>query len=287
MHMKLTGRNALITGASQGLGKVIAEHFVRAGASVAICARDAELLSRTRAELESLATSGQRVLAMPCDVSSEEQVGNFVADAAGELGSLHTLVTNAGIYGPLGPTESVDLGEWTRAIEINLYGVLLPCRAVLPHFKRAGAGKIVMISGGGATNPLPNISAYAASKAAVVRLMETLAEEWKQYRVDINAVAPGALKTRMMDQVLKAGPEAVGPAFYAKNVKWVEGGATPPSLCADLCVYLASSESDGVTGRLISAQWDPWSKLHTYKDDFGDIYTLRRIVPEDRGKKWE
>ena len=233
------------------------------------------------------AGAGRKVLARACDVSSEQQVNDLAAHAIAEFGAVHVLVNNAGVYGPLGPTESVPLAEWTRAIEINLFGVLLPCRALIPHFKSVGRGKIIIISGGGATNPLPNISAYAASKAAVVRLMETLSEELKPHHIDVNAVAPGALKTRMMQEVLDAGPEKVGAAFYAKNVKWTEDGATPPALAANLCAYLASSESDGVTGRLISAQWDPWKTLHTHKDEFGDIYTLRRIVPEDRGKKWD
>ena len=285
--MKLAGLHALITGGSQGLGRVIAETFVCEGASVMLCARDAALLENARAELAALAQSGQKVVARACDVSSEQQVNDLAAHAIAEFGAVHVLVNNAGVYGPLGPTESVPLDEWRRAIEINLLGVLLPCRAFIPHFKAAGRGKIIIISGGGATNPLPNISSYAASKAAVVRLMETLSEELKAHRIDVNAVAPGALKTRMMQEVLDAGPEKVGAAFYAKNVKWTEDGATPPALAANLCAYLASSESDGVTGRLISAQWDPWKTLHTHKDEFGDIYTLRRIVPEDRGKKWE
>jgi 3-oxoacyl-[acyl-carrier protein] reductase len=285
--MKLQGLNAIITGGSQGLGRAIAETFVREGASVLLCARDAALLERTRAELAVTAQPGQKVLARACDVSSEQQVNGLVSAAIAQFGAVHALVNNAGVYGPLGPTESVPLAEWMRAIEINLFGVLLPCRALIPHFKAAGRGKIIIISGGGATNPLPNISAYAASKAAAVRLMETLSEELKPHGIDVNAVAPGALKTRMMQEVLDAGPEKVGAAFFSKNVKWAEDGATPPALAANLCTYLASSESDGVTGRLISAQWDPWKTLHTHRDEFGDIYTLRRIVPEDRGKKWE
>lgn len=285
--MKLAGLNALITGGSQGLGRAIAETFVREGASVMLCARDAALLETTRAELTAIAAPGQQVLARACDVSSKQQVNDLAAHAIAEFGAVHVLVNNAGIYGPLGPTESVPLDEWRRAIEINLFGVLLPCRALIPHFKSAGRGKIIIISGGGATNPLPNISSYAASKAAVVRLMETLSEELKAHHIDVNAVAPGALKTRMMQEVLDAGPDKVGAEFFAKNLKWAETGATPPALAANLCAYLASVESDGVTGRLISAQWDPWKTLHTHKDEFGDIYTLRRIVPEDRGKKWD
>lgn len=288
VSMKLSQRNALITGGSQGLGLAIAEAFVREGANVVICARDENTLNAARDGLQTLAAPGQKILAKPCDVSSEAEVEALVSYAIAELGSLHALVNNAGVYGPMGPTETVPLAEWKRAIEINLYGVLLPCRAVIPHFRKNGSGKIVILSGGGATNPLPNISSYAASKAAVVRLMETFAEELRSAHVDVNAIAPGALATRLVDEVLAAGPEKVGAAFYEKNKKWKTEGATPLSLGANLAVYLACSESDGITGKLISAQWDPWAQLHEHREELAksDIYCLRRIVPEDRGKKW-
>jgi NAD(P)-dependent dehydrogenase (short-subunit alcohol dehydrogenase family) len=305
--MKLKNLNALITGGSQGLGKVIAEFFLREGANVVICSRGKIELLATRDELAKKFPA-QKVFAKTCDVSSEAQVNELVTFAFRELGSLDALVLNAGIYGPMGATESVSLDEWKRALEINLYGVLLPSRAVIPHFKnefRRSRGdetqtkkmsktphvvsykKIIVLSGGGATNPLPNISAYAASKAAVIRLMETLAEELKSFHVDVNAIAPGALATRLVDEVLAAGAEKVGAAFFEKNKTWKEKGAVPLELGARVAVYLASAESDGITGKLISAQWDPWEKLHEFKNDLGgDIYTLRRIVPKDRGKTW-
>jgi 3-oxoacyl-[acyl-carrier protein] reductase len=284
--MKLENINALITGGSQGLGKAIAEQFLREGANVCICARNEKELAVTHAELKS-GFPQRRVVAKPCDVSDEAQVNQLASFTLREFGSLQALVLNAGIYGPMGPTESVDLSEWRRAMDINLFGVLLPCRAWIPHFKKAGGGKIIVISGGGATNPLPNISSYAASKAAVVRLAETLAEELKPFHVDVNSIAPGALKTRFVQQVLDAGPEKVGAAFFAKNQKWSEDGAVPLDLGACLAVYLAGRESNGITGKLISAQWDPWEKLQEFKNDLaGDIYTLRRIVPKERGKTW-
>lgn len=287
LPMKLNRLNALITGGSQGLGREIAEHFLAAGANVALCARSQKDLAATGMELARRFPK-QKVLTKTCDVADETQVNALVAFAVQELGSLQAVVLNAGVYGPMGPTESVPLAEWRRAMDINLFGVLLPSRAVIPHFKQAGRGKIVVLSGGGATNPLPNISAYAASKAAVVRLMETLAEELKPFHVDINAIAPGALATRLVDEVLAAGPEKVGAAFFAKNKTWKETGATPLALGAELAVYLASAESDGITGKLISAQWDPWSDLQAHRDELAksDIYCLRRIVPEDRGKPW-
>jgi NAD(P)-dependent dehydrogenase (short-subunit alcohol dehydrogenase family) len=284
--MKLKGINALITGASQGLGKEIAARFLSEGADVTLCARTKKDLLATRNALAK-EFGARRILAKPCDVSNETQVKDLVAYALQGLGSIHALVLNAGIYGPMGPTESVPLEEWSRAMDVNLYGVLLPCRALIPHFKKAGRGKVVVLSGGGATNPMPNISAYAASKAAVVRLMETLAEELKPFQVDVNAIAPGALATRLVDEVLAAGPDKVGKSFYEKNKQWKQSGATPLELGAKLAVYLASTQSDGITGKLISAQWDPWERLHEFKQDLNsDIYALRRIAPKDRGKTW-
>jgi NAD(P)-dependent dehydrogenase (short-subunit alcohol dehydrogenase family) len=286
--MKLNGVVSLITGASQGLGKAIATEFVREGSHVAICARNGDLLPAVAAELQEAATGRQKVLAAECDVSSEVEVYQLFRRIESELGSVGVLVNNAGVYGPKGESENVPLGEWTRAIEINLFGTFLPCRAAIPQMKLSGRGKIINLSGGGATNPLPRLSAYAASKAAVVRLTETLAEELRGFSIDVNAVAPGALNTRLLDEVLAAGPTAVGASFYEKALEQRGSGGVPLEKGARLCVYLASSESDGITGKLLSAQWDPWEKLHQFREKLAksDVYTLRRIVPEDRGLKW-
>jgi 3-oxoacyl-[acyl-carrier protein] reductase len=135
---------------------------------------------------------------------------------------------------------------------------------------------------------LPRISAYAASKAAVVRFAETLAEEARNDNIFVNAIAPGALNTRLLDEVLEAGPEKVGQDFYNRAVKQKEHGGAPIERGADLAVFLASSASDGITGKLISAIWDPWETLpnHLAALSQTDIYTLRRIVPKDRGQDW-
>ncbi len=287
--MKLLHRNAIVTGGSQGLGRAIVETFVREGASVLLCARDEAAAGEAAESFQgALVREGQRVLARGCDVSDRQQVEALFATAGEELDELHILVNNASVYGPKGPTDEVDFDEWRRCLEINLYGTLLPCRAAMPVFRNLGYGKIINLSGGGATNPMPNISAYAASKAAVVRLTETLALELRPFGVDVNAVAPGALNTRLLDEVIQAGPEKVGADFYAKSLRQAKDGGVPLSYGADLCVYLASAESDGITGKLISAKWDPWQRLQEYRADLDatDIYALRRIVPEDRGRNW-
>ena len=286
--MKLKGLSAIITGANQGLGLEIARHYLREGASVALCARDAAKLAAAADALRAEAPAGQKVFAQACDVSSATDVEQFVQAAIAALGSIGCLVNNAGVYGPKGPTEQVSLEDWQRAFEINVYGVLLPSRALIPHLKSRGRGKIINLSGGGATQPMPFISAYAASKAAVVRLTETLAGELRPDKIDVNAVAPGALNTRLLDEVLSAGPAAVGDAFYQKAVKQKDAGGTSPALGASLCVWLASAESDGITGKLLSAPWDPWRELASRREKLAasDIYTLRRIVPEDRGERW-
>jgi len=288
MTRSLEGRNAIITGASQGLGLAIAQAFVSAGASVVMCARNQALLDRAWAAVETLARPGQRVVAHTADVSDAGQANDLVRHALETFSRLHILVNNAGIYGPMGSIEEVDWREWVRAIEINLYGSILMCRAVLPHFRANAYGKIIQLSGGGATNPLPRITAYAASKAAIVRFAESLAEEVRGCGIDVNAIAPGALNTRLLDEALAAGRERVGADFFERSLKQKQNGGAPLERGAALAVYLASAASDGITGKLVSAVWDPWETLGDRREalDRTDLYTLRRIVPKDRGLGW-
>jgi NAD(P)-dependent dehydrogenase (short-subunit alcohol dehydrogenase family) len=282
----LAGRSAVVTGANQGLGRAIAEHLVRAGASVLITARGAELLKQTAAELATLATlPGQQILARVADVSKESDCNATAVQALAELDNPCILVNNAGVYGPFGTIEDNDWAEWVKAVEINLFGTVLMCRAFLPHMRAVNYGKIINLSGGGATAPLPRISSYAASKAAVVRFTETLAEETRGTGIDVNAIAPGALNTRLMDDLIAAGPEKVGKAFFEKMAKTRDSGGTPLEQGAELTVFLASTASDGISGRLLSAVWDDWANLPAQRDQLAtsDIYTLRRITPDDRG----
>jgi 3-oxoacyl-[acyl-carrier protein] reductase len=284
----LEGRGALIAGASQGLGRAIAEVFAGEGASLVLCARDGDLLDQVRAGLLSGLEGAQVVVAHTCDVSQPAQIRSLVDRAMNEVPGLDILVNCAGVYGPMGSVEDTDWLAWVKALEINLLGSVLLCRALLPIFKDRGYGKIIQLSGGGATAPLPRLSAYAASKAAVVRFVETVAEEVRADRIDVNAIAPGALNTRMLGEVLAAGPQAVGEEFYRKALQQKETGGAPLERAAALAVFLASKASDGITGKLISSVWDPWEDFPAHLDELStsDVYTLRRIVPGDRGQSW-
>jgi NAD(P)-dependent dehydrogenase (short-subunit alcohol dehydrogenase family) len=284
----LENRCAIITGASQGLGFEIATRYLEAGASLMICARNPVLLEKAALALKGLAGPNQSVIAVPADISKPADVAGLVEAALAQFGRLDILVNNAGVGGPGGAIESVDWLEWVRAVEINLLGAVLLSRAILPHFKHSRYGKIVQLSGGGAADPLPMLSARAASKAAVIRFVETLAEETRQYGIDVNAIAPGALNTRMLDESLAAGPERIGHALYQRALKQKKDGGAPLRKGAELAVFLGSAISDGITGKLISAIWDPWQTLADHIEDLrrSDVYTLRRILPSDRGMSW-
>ncbi|SHH64768.1 SDR family NAD(P)-dependent oxidoreductase [Bradyrhizobium erythrophlei] len=286
--MKLEGRFALITGASQGLGAEIARHYVTNGASVLLCARSPDKLGEQQQALAPLLAPDARVVTVVGDVGEAKDVDRIFEKLQAEFPRLDILVNNAGIYGPMGNIEDVDWDEWVDAIRINLLGLVYVSRVAVPMMRAQHYGKIINISGGGAANPMPAITAYAASKAGVVRFTESLALECKNDRIDVNAIAPGAMVTHMMDQLLEAGPEKVGQQFFDRMKKIADEGGTPLDVGAALCVFLGSSESDGITGKLIAAQWDRWEDWPKHLEELNasDVYTLRRITGRDRNKQW-
>ena len=281
----LADRTAIITGASQGLGQAIAEAYVSAGANVLLCARNGALLESVQQALIAQAAPGQQIVTQVCDVADATAVQRLAETAFARFARVDILVNNAAVHGPKGAIEAVDWDEWLQALSINLFGSILMTRALLPHFKANSYGKIVQLSGGGATSPMPFLSAYAVSKAAIVRYVETLAGEVADWHIDVNAVAPGVLNTRLLDEVIDAGPEKVGQKFFERTVQQKKDGGVPLTRGAALAVYLGSAQSDGISGRLISAVWDPWETLDKHAAELhdSDVYTLRRIIPKDRG----
>ncbi len=274
----LTNQVVLVTGASKGLGYEVAKYFLKFGSNLMICSRNyIEIKKRN-----------QKIFYSVTDVSSFDQVKKLINKTIKKFKKIDVLINNAGIYGPKGHIEKVNWDEWVKAIEINLFGSILLCRAVIPYFKKKNKGKIIQLSGGGAASPLPLISSYAVAKAAIVRFVENLSEEVKNYNIDINAIAPGPLNTGMLKEVLKAGPQKVGKEFYKKSLKQKETGGTPFSKVCELILFLGSKHSDGIRGKLISALWDDWKNWINYKQllQNSGAYTLRRIVGKDRGFGW-
>jgi 3-oxoacyl-[acyl-carrier protein] reductase len=229
--MKLKDVEIHVTGASRGLGRAISQRFIDDGAHVTATAR-AYSLGVYRMDVRDL-VKPWAFAAYKTDV----------------------LVCNAGIYGPVGPFETNAIEQWRDTIETNLMGVVNCCHEFLPQMKERKSGKIIIISGGGATKARPNFSAYATSKAAVLRFMECLSEELKPWNIDVNCLAPGALNTSIHDAVISAGPEKAGVAAY-RHAQLVK--ETPPDFkkACDLAVWLASQESNGITGKLISIHHD-------------------------------
>ncbi len=286
--MKLKNKFALITGGTRGLGKVITQFYLREGASVLFCGRDAKKVCQLEAEFNRNLASNQKLIGQTVDLADKEQIDQWIEKAYQLFPHVDILVNNAGTQGPKGFFEDSDWADWTDTIQVDLLAPVYLCKKLLPHFKKRGKGKIINLSGGGSTSPRPRMTAYAVSKCGLVRFTETLAEETREWAIDINAVAPGALNTRMLDEILEAGSEKVGETEYLKAKEQKAQGGVPLEKGAELAVFLASDASDGITGKLISAVWDPWRDFPKHLDELSgsDIYTLRRILPEERGMDW-
>ncbi|MFC1943364.1 SDR family NAD(P)-dependent oxidoreductase [Chloroflexota bacterium] len=283
--MILKDKVSIVTGGSLGIGKAISVAFVREGSHLVLVSNDESEFNTAKREISD--TSSVRVETFLADVSQPKDVESVVKFTLDKFGTIDILVNCAGIYGPIGLITDIDVKRWMETININLCGTFLCMRAVLPTMMKKKKGKIINMSGGGGASPLPRFSAYGTSKAGVIRLTETIANEVKECNIDINAIAPGAVNTRLLEQALQAG-EGAGNDFQAKAIRQKQEGGVPPEKVAELAVFLASSKSDGLSGRLISLLWDNWKEIPQHLDDVmsSDIYTLRRIISKERGYNW-
>lgn len=275
--MLLRNKSAVITGGSRGIGKTIAAAYLREGARVLIVAIPEDELRDATKELSSISAE---IHSFRADVSSLSDVRVAGGEAKKLFSKVDILVNAAGIYGPIGPSAEVRLGDWIKTYDVNVFGTFRMIQEFLPDMIKEKKGKIINFSGGG-DGPFPRFSAYSSSKAAVVRLTETLASECLDYSVDINAITPGPVNTKFLEEALAAGEERVGKERYAAFLKQNKEGGVPPEKAAELCVFLASAASDGLSGKLLSAVWDNWrswdrSKINEIMKS--NIYTLRRVV---------
>ncbi len=274
--MELNKKVAIITGGSGGIGRSIAEIFAKNGAKVFIVDRK---LSDLKKVAFNLRQRGLNIYFFKGDISKLPDIRRVVGNIFKSEKKIDLLVNCAGVQAPIGPFIGTNSKDWLRNLSVNLLGTVLMTKEVLPFMIKQKSGSIINFSGGGATSSRPNFSAYATSKIGVVKFTEILAEEVKEYSVRINAIAPGAVNTSMIKEILSAGKKSGDKEI--RNVKQrFKEGFNPPELAARLALFLASRKSYNLTGRLISAEWDSWDKWN--KKDIEEImksekYLLRRV----------
>ncbi len=262
----------VLTGSSSGIGQFLAASLANRGH-----------------ELCRLARSPQDGFGFQCDVSDWKAVQSCAETISAKWKSADALICCAGIQEPIGPAMEIDPLAWRRNLAVNLDGTFFAIRAFYPLLRNCSArAKVICFSGGGSTSPRPNFAAYGVAKTGVVRLVETLAAEWQGNPPDINAIAPGAIFTKMTKEVLAYGEKLAGKNEFASASNLSPENSSRLEKVLGLVEFLLSPCGDAISGRLVSAPWDAWQNLATLRDELmsSDIYTLRRILPEDRGKKW-
>ncbi|MDP7621481.1 MAG: SDR family oxidoreductase, partial [SAR324 cluster bacterium] len=258
-------RFVLITGASRGLGKVLSWRFAKEGYGLCLVAQKEKRLNELSIELKQQFKNEIQLIS--CDLGNSMDIDVLINKTLQKLPRLDVLINNAAIQGSIGPLWENDLDSWKSVINVNLMAPMALCRAFVPWMEANAGGSIINLSGGGATGPRPNFSAYASSKAALVRFSETLAEEVKTQSISVNCVAPGTMKTSMMNEIIEKGSEKSGEKEFSNAEKVIGEGGVSMDHVADLIVFLASKRNRRITGKLISAVWDNWEEWPNHLDE--------------------
>lgn len=239
---KLDGKNALVTGASRGLGRAMAVALAEAGADVAITARSEDALAQTAALIEK---AGRRAFVIPCDVTRREAITECVTRAREDLGQIDILINNAGI-GIVKLAQDVEFEEWNRLINVNLSSYFFFAQEVANEFLERGSGKLINIASIDGLIAESHTAPYCASKGGVIQLTKALAVEWAKQQINVNAIAPGYFLTDINEDALK--DPVTGP-LMVKRIPFRRWGE--PEELGPLAVYLASSASDFMTGEVV------------------------------------
>ena len=269
-------KHIVVTGASSGVGAAITRAFADEGHTLYVCARRAE-------KLDEVTQNNSIAFGYPCDVSQEEQVREFADRVREKAPHVDALVNCAGGFGSIGPAVQTNSEQWFKTVETNLFGTYLMVKHIVPLMAGERNPRIINFSGGGALSPFPNYSAYAVSKAAVVRLTENLAIELAPSRISVNAVAPGFMSTEIHQATLAAGPSLAGTEHFEQTHRLLQNGSIPIELPVACVKFLLSDDARGLTGKTISASFDPWDQREFAERialiNQSDLYTMRRINP--------
>ena len=272
---ELDGQVALVTGGGRGIGRAVAEALAAAGAGVGVTSRSRDELDETVALIEQ---AGGAAVAVRADVTDQGSVERCVADVAAALGPVDLLINNAGSNRVAGPAWEVDADAWWSDMEINVRGPYLCARAVLPSMVARGRGRIVNIASGTAGRTFPYNTAYASSKAALVRFTDCLAAETADHGVYVFAVGPGNVKTKLTTDLTSNADAQRWMGDALGRLSFIS-----PRVVADAIVFLAAGHGDRLTGRWFAAA-DDVRRLAEHADDIvdGDLYQLRTSTLTDR-----
>lgn len=271
-ELEFQDTNVLITGAGRGIGKRLAIGFAAAGARVGLLARSKAELDLTQLEIEH---AGGKAFRLRADVTDYDQVETAVNRMRAHFGEIDVLVCAAGVQGPVGPFLENSPKAWHEVFNTNVIGVMNASRAVLGPMVSRRKGKIIALTGGGSQRPRPYFCAYAASKAALARFVESLAEELRDHNVQVNCMGPGGAYTHMTDEILKAGDKA-GARDLEDAMRIRLTGGVPAEKQIALALFLASQRSNHISGKLVHVD-DDWKRLADGVIN-PELYTLRRVV---------
>ena len=268
----IRNKNVLITGAGRGIGKRLALGFAKAGARVGLLARTQPELDLAKLEIEH---AGGSALKIRADVRDFEAMQVAVDRMQVVFGGVDVLIASAAIQGPIGTIAQIDAKAWAETIQVNLVGVMLACRAVLPQMIDRRRGKIIALAGGGSNYSRPNFSAYAASKTGLVRFVESVADEVRDHNVQVNCLSPGAAYSHMTDEILHAGEDRAGRKEIENAQQVRVTGGIPPEKQIQLALFLASERSNHISGKLIHVS-DDLKKIENANMS-PEAFTLRRV----------